>query len=95
MTRVSDSPIPSAGRHRLVLYERAGCHLCEDAAAILDAELGPIAYDHVDIDTDDDLIVRYGFRVPVVSLDGTERLEAPIDPGSLRALARSLYGSIG
>ena len=92
---MSDSPIPSTGRHRLVLYERAGCHLCEDAAAILDTELGIGVYERVDIDTHDDLIVRYGFRVPVVSLDGSERLEAPIDPGSLRALARQVRGSIG
>lgn len=90
MSRVSTRPIPSAGRHRLVLYERAGCHLCEEAATVLDAELGIGAYERVDIDTDDDLIVRYGFRVPVVSLDGTELLEAPIDPGSLRALAGDL-----
>ncbi len=95
MTLVSTSPIPSAGRHRLVLYERAGCHLCEDAAAVLDHELGADGYERVDVDTQDDLIIRYGFRVPVVSLDGTERLEAPIDPATVRALARSVRGSVG
>ncbi len=87
--------MPSAGRQRLVLYERAGCHLCEDAAAVLDRELGADGYGRVDIDTDDDLIVRYGFRIPVVSLDGAERLEAPIDPGSLRALAAEQRASVG
>ncbi len=95
MTLVSARPMPSDRRQRLILYERAGCHLCEDAAALLDAELGSGTYDHVDIDTDDDLIVRYGFRVPVVSLDGTDLLEAPIDPVSLRRLARDLAGSGG
>jgi hypothetical protein len=85
--------MPTSGRHRLVLYERAGCHLCGDAAAILDVELGTDGYARIDIDAYDDLIVRYGFRVPVISLDGAERLEAPIDPGSLRALARSVRGS--
>ncbi len=87
--------MPPKSRHRLVLYERAGCHLCEDAAALLDSELGADGYARIDIDADDDLIVRYGFRVPVVSLDGAERLEAPIDPGSLRALARAVGSSVG
>jgi len=87
--------MPSTGRHRLFLYERAGCHLCEDAATILDAELGPEGYERVDIDANDDLIVRYGFRVPVISLDGADRLEAPIDPTSLRSLARGLRASGG
>jgi Glutaredoxin-like domain (DUF836) len=87
--------MPADGHHRLVLYERAGCHLCEDAATILDVELGRAGYERVDIDTDDDLIVRYGFRVPVVSLDGADRLEAPIDPLSLRRLAAEIRGSGG
>ncbi len=87
--------MPQPGHHRLVLYERAGCHLCADAAAILDTELGTDGYARVDIDADDDLIIRYGFRVPVVSVDGADRLEAPIDPGSLRALAREVDRSIG
>lgn len=71
---------------RVTLYERVGCHLCEDARALLDATLGPDRYARVDIDTDGDLIVRYGFRIPVVALDGEDRLEAPISGPDLRAL---------
>ncbi len=63
--------------HRLVLYERAECHLCEDARLVLDALIGPDRYDRVDIDASDELIVRYGFRVPVLAVDGVDRLEAP------------------
>jgi len=79
--------MPADDRHRLILYERSGCHLCEDAAALLDATLGPGSYERVDIDADDDLVLRYGFRVPVVSLDGRDLLDAPIDPAALRRLA--------
>ena len=71
---------------RLVLYERDGCHLCEEAAAVLDDLIGAGGYTRVDIDTDDDLVVRYGFRVPVLALDGVDRLEAPITASELRAL---------
>lgn len=73
-------------RPRLVLYERAGCHLCDEARDLLDQMLGPDAYARFDIDADDALVLRYGFRVPVVALDGIDRLEAPITAPDLRAL---------
>ncbi len=74
---------------RLTLYERAGCHLCEEAASVLDAAIGPDGYERVDIDADDDLVVRYGFRVPVIAVDGVDRLEAPMTAGDVRALVRA------
>jgi hypothetical protein len=80
-------PPPSS---RVVLYERAGCHLCDEAATLLDGMLGTGNYDRIDIDRDDELVLRYGFRVPVVSVDGHDRLEAPMTANELRALLISL-----
>jgi glutaredoxin len=71
---------------RMTLYERAGCHLCEDAAALLDEVIGPDRYERVDIESDDDLLVRYGHRIPVVALDGRDRLELVITAPDVRAL---------
>jgi len=71
---------------RLLLYERAKCHLCEEARQLLDELVGPDAYDRIDVDADDDLVMRYGFRIPVVALNGIDRLEAPISAPDLRAL---------
>jgi hypothetical protein len=82
--------MPNRGEHRIVLYERAGCHLCEEAAVLLDEMLGADRYDRVDIDTDDDLLVRYGHRIPVVTIDGVERLEVPITGPDVRALLARL-----
>jgi Glutaredoxin-like domain (DUF836) len=74
---------------RLTLFERAECHLCDDARQLLDALIGPDRYDRVDIDASDELVVRYGFRVPVLAVDGVDRLEAPITEPDLReVLAR-------
>ena len=50
-------------------------------------------YARVDIDADDDLVLRYGFRIPVIALDGVDRLEAPITRDELRALATELSAS--
>ncbi|WP_293913500.1 glutaredoxin family protein [Deinococcus sp.] len=48
----------------LTLYSRAGCHLCEDAEAALDALNQP--FTRTDIGTDPDLEARYGWDVPVL-----------------------------
>ena len=70
----------------VVLYERDGCHLCEEARVLLDTMLGPDRYARVDIGADDDLLVAYGHRIPVVAVDGVDRLEAPITGPDLRAI---------
>ena len=75
---------------RVVLYERDGCHLCEEVRVLLDAMLGPHRYDRLDIEADDELLVRYGHRIPVVSVEGVDRLEAPITGPDVRALAAEL-----
>ncbi len=71
---------------RVVLYERAGCHLCDEVRVLLDGMLGEGGYERIDIETADALILQYGFRVPVITLDGVDRLEAPMTEGELRSL---------
>jgi hypothetical protein len=77
---------------RPILYERDGCHLCEEARVLLDEMLSPDGYTRVDIDADDNLVLRYGFRIPVIGLDGIDRLEGQITAPDLRALLSELEG---
>jgi len=71
----------------LVLYGRPGCHLCDDARAVLQRVGAP--FQEVDIESDDALLRRYLERIPVVALDGEELFHFFVDEGSLRArLAR-------
>jgi len=70
---------------RPVLYVRRGCHLCEDAGVLLDSMLGSDGWDAVDIETDDDLLVRYAHRIPVLAVDGEDRLELIITRPDLEA----------
>ena len=60
---------------RPILYVRQGCHLCEDAGVLLDDMLGADGWDAIDIEADDDLLVRYAHRIPVLVVDGQERAE--------------------
>jgi hypothetical protein len=61
------------------LYERPGCHLCEEAWDLL-AGLGVAdAVQGVDIDGDVELGVRYGLRVPVLERADGAALDWPFD----------------
>jgi glutaredoxin len=68
---------------RITVYERPGCHLCEEARAVLDRVGEP--YRSVDIESDDELLRRYLERIPVVAVDGEEVFEFFVDERLLRA----------
>jgi glutaredoxin len=62
---------------QLVLYTRQGCHLCDDALALLRRHgFEPRL---VDIDSDPVLRERYNECVPVVEIDGKERFRGRIN----------------
>jgi glutaredoxin len=72
----------------VILYTRVGCHLCEDAEAVLRrlrAER-PFELRLVDIDRDPELADRYGVRVPVVAVDGVEHFEYEVPADQLVTL---------
>ena len=69
---------------RITLYGRPGCHLCDDAQEVLDRVGEP--YDVVDIESDDDLLMRYLERIPVVTVDGAEAFEFFVEESTLRRL---------
>jgi Glutaredoxin-like domain (DUF836) len=74
-----------------ILYTRPGCHLCEDAQADLERlrRRLPHALELVDITASDDLLSRYGERIPVLSIGGRE-YAAPLSPQTLeRALKQA------
>lgn len=68
---------------KLILYSTTFCHLCEQAEALL-VQLG-IEAAHIDIVDDDDLLERYGTRIPVVKrMDNGSELGWPFDIEALR-----------
>jgi glutaredoxin len=72
----------------VVLYSRPGCHLCDDARAVIERVRArmPFAFEEVDISGDDALELEYGIRIPVVLVDGRERFEIAVDEAELAAL---------
>jgi glutaredoxin len=72
------------------MYSRPGCHLCDEARAVLLGvrERIPFTLEEVDVSADDALELEYGIRIPVVEVDGREVFEIVVDPAELaRALA--------
>jgi predicted thioredoxin/glutaredoxin len=72
----------------LVLVTRQGCHLCDQALALL-RELGHEPH-LANVDANDELFRLYDWRVPVVLADGVIVGEGRISKASLEeALKRS------
>lgn len=71
----------------VVLYTRAGCHLCDEALAVLHRfGLSPRL---IDIDADPQLRERYNECVPVVEIDGQERFRGRVNEVLLARLLAS------
>ena len=72
----------------VVLYARPGCHLCDDARAVILGvrERRPFDFAEIDIESDDDLLREYGVRIPVVTVDGEERFEMAVDRDAFAGL---------
>lgn len=71
---------------QVVVYTRAGCHLCDEAMAILRGLRSEVSFElsEVDIEQDDALLKLYQWRIPVVTVDGVEVAAAPIAAADLR-----------
>ncbi|WP_308291376.1 glutaredoxin family protein [Mumia sp. zg.B21] len=72
---------------RVVVYAKPGCHLCEDAIALVAqvcAETGT-SWREVDISGDAELMRTYGEQIPVTFVDGRQHDFWRVDPERLRA----------
>jgi glutaredoxin len=81
---------PAATPATVVLYTRQGCHLCDNARATLESagQRFPLVLTTVDVDSDPDLVARYGMEVPVVLVDGRLRFRGCVNPVLLDRLLR-------
>ena len=68
----------------VVLYTRAGCHLCDDAEHLLHQHgLQPVS---VDVDADPALREKFNTCVPVVEIDGKIRFRGRVNEVLLKRL---------
>jgi glutaredoxin len=74
----------------VTVYSRTGCHLCEEALAVVAkvcADVGE-TYDVVNIDDDAALTEQFGEEVPVTFVDGKQHDFWRVSEDRLRAALR-------
>ncbi len=79
--------VPFADAATVVVYSRAGCHLCEAAERTIEqvcADEG-VTWTRVDIDTDPELQRRFTDQVPVTFVWGAQHDFWQVDPIRLAA----------
>lgn len=92
---MTGGPAPDAAREprapRVVLYSRPGCHLCDDARAVVArvCEEAGERFEEVDISSSAELTRRYGEEIPVTLVDGRQHDFWRVDPVRLRAALRA------
>ena len=65
----------------LIVYSTVGCHLCEQAVALITPLLdSSYCIEEVDISTTEALMARYGVRIPVIARGDNQReIDWPFD----------------
>ena len=78
----------------VVLYGKAGCHLCEEARAEIESVRARRRFNltEVDVSLDPVLHARYGERIPVVAVAGKEAFEYHVDARELEKLLDTVSG---
>ena len=56
-------------RH-IIIYSRPGCHLCDEAKAVI--QNAGYAVEEINIESDEELLRKYKYDIPVVMIDGVE-----------------------
>jgi len=64
----------SLSKRQVILYTRPGCHLCDDAKQAMQAAGCDKEYtlEEINIESDPELLRRYQFDIPVITIDGVE-----------------------
>lgn len=75
----------------VTVYSRPGCHLCDDALAVLRRMRHEIPFEltELDITQDDELHRAYFERIPVVTLDGEHLFDYFVDEEVFRQRLQS------
>jgi hypothetical protein len=83
--------VRDAGTPRIVLVGRVGCHLCDEAEAIISRVATETGATWVKVSVDDDpaLLARWSDQVPVTLVDGRPHDFYRVSEARLRAALKS------
>ena len=79
----------------VTLYGKPGCHLCDDARAVVERVRAQRAFEleEVDVSVDPTMHREYGERIPVLALNGVELFEYHVEEAELLGQLDRVDGS--
>lgn len=77
---------------QIEIYSRPGCHLCDEAKAVIEPFTQRYRIDLrvTDVDSDNALRQAYGSDIPVVMINGKEAFRHRVDAGLLEKKLKEL-----
>ena len=69
-------------KRHVIVYSRPGCHLCEEAKTAIEKSNCSENYtlEEVNIESDEELLKKYKYDIPVITIDGVEAFIHRVDP---------------
>ena len=70
----------------VIIYSRPGCHLCDEAKTAIENSNCTDRYtlEEVNIESDDALLKKYKYDIPVILINGEEAFRHRVDPDAFR-----------
>ena len=70
----------------VIVYSRPGCHLCDEAKAVMENSglSDHFTLEEVNIESDAELLRKYKYDIPVITIDGEEAFRHRVDPGEFK-----------
>lgn len=77
---------PSHSKAHVMLYSRPGCHLCDEAKQAIESAqcMDEYTLEEIDIESDVELLRRYRFDIPVVTINGQEAFRHTVTADEFR-----------
>jgi glutaredoxin len=81
-------------RHKadVIIYSRPGCHLCDEAKRAIETAECSDEYTLavINIETDRELLGKYQYDIPVITIDGVEAFRHRVTPQAFRERLREM-----
>ena len=74
----------------VIVYSRPGCHLCDEAKHAIHASGCDhlFTFEEINIESDPELLKKYKYDIPVVTLNATEVFRHRVDKEKFKALVQ-------
>ena len=78
---------------RIEIYSRPGCHLCDEAKAVIEPLTQRYAFQLTvtNVDSNPELRAAYGTEIPVILINGAEAFRHRVDAETLERKLRQLW----